>query len=139
MRADGRKLWFMTSEYPYARILCVENDSPVLQTVAEGLKAYPFEVVSAANAGHALSRFFSSLKKFDVVLTDHHMPGMNGLQLVRSLRTMGFKGRVLVMSGNLTASDYRAYQDFSVSVFFQKPFDIGLLAERLLSYNNPSS
>lgn len=124
---------------PRLRILCVEDDSPVLQKVAEGLKAYPFEVVAAANAGHALSRFFSSLKKFDVVLTDNHMPGMDGLQLVRSLRTLGFKGRVLVMSGNLTASDYRAYQDFAVSDFFQKPFDISLLAELLLSYNKPSS
>jgi len=37
------------------------------------------------------------------------------------------------MSGNLSASDCRVYRDFEVSGFFQKPFEIGLLAEMLLS------
>jgi DNA-binding response OmpR family regulator len=104
-----------------------------LKVLVLGLEAYDFEVVTAIHGDDALAKFHSSTGKFDAVLTDHDMPGMNGLQFVRSLRALGFSGRVVVMSGRLSASDCRAYHDFAVSGFFQKPFEIGLLAEMLLS------
>jgi len=123
----------MTTPLPRLRILCVEGDPTFLKMLALGLKAYHFEVVTAIHAGDALAKFCSSTEKFDAVLTDHDMPGMAGLKFVRSLRVLGFRGRVVLMSGRLTASEAKAYQDFAISGFFQKPFEISLLAEMLLS------
>ena len=104
-----------------------------LKVLVLGLEAYNFEVVSAIHGDDALAKFHSSSGKFDAVLTDHDMPGMNGLQFVRSLRALGFGGRVVVMSGRLTVSDCRVYHDFAVSGFFQKPFSVSMVAELLLS------
>lgn len=47
---------------------------------------------------------------FDLVITDHHMPNMNGLEFVKGLRNLGFPGKVLVFSSELdpkVASEYR--------------------------------
>ena len=47
---------------------------------------------------------------FDLVITDHHMPNMNGLEFVKGLRKLGFPGKVLVFSSELdpkVASEYR--------------------------------
>jgi methylmalonyl-CoA mutase cobalamin-binding subunit len=57
---------------------------------------------------------------------------MNGLEFVRSVRELGFKGRIVVISGNLKPEDLRAYQDHAISGFFHKPFETGLLAAMLL-------
>ena len=39
---------------------------------------------------------------YDVVITDHHMPTMSGLELVGRLRAMDFKGRIIVFSSELS-------------------------------------
>jgi two-component system chemotaxis response regulator CheY len=123
----------MTASLFHGRILCVEDDRAVLSALVAGLESYHFEVVSALHGGYALDKFHLYAGKFDAVLTDHDMPQVNGLALVKYLRALDFKGRVVVMSGHLTPPDYRAYQEFAIGGFFQKPFDISLLAELLLS------
>lgn len=60
---------------------------------------------------------------FDLIITDHHMPVMNGLEFVRLLRTAPFTGRIIVFSSDLdprTASAYRALQ---VDRILNKPIE----------------
>lgn len=48
---------------------------------------------------------------FDLAITDHHMPNLNGLDLVIQLREIAFPGRIMVFSselGDLVARQYRA-------------------------------
>ncbi len=47
---------------------------------------------------------------FDLLITDHHMPRMNGLALVQQLRETPYRGRILVFSSELdprVAAQYR--------------------------------
>jgi YesN/AraC family two-component response regulator len=60
------------------------------------------------------------------------MPHMNGLELVRSVREIGFKGRIVVMSGRLNREELKAYQNYDVSCFYHKPFEARQLALMLL-------
>ena len=64
-----------------ARILFVEDDAGLRRLVAETLSARGFAVVSAGNGAEALSRLEPG--DIDVMVTDFHMPGMDGLQLCR--------------------------------------------------------
>ena len=90
-----------------------------------------FEVVTACHGVEALREFQAHPGDFGAIVTDHDMPEMNGVEFVRSVREMGFKGRIVVMSGRLTIEDLWAYRDHAISGFFHKPFQVSLLAVML--------
>jgi CheY-like chemotaxis protein len=58
---------------------------------------------------------------FDLLITDHHMPSMNGLELVGWVRLQAFRGKILVFCSELdpkVAGEYRALQ---VDAILYKP------------------
>src|SRR4051812_43891476 len=54
-----------------------------------------------ADGALALARILSD-PGFDLVITDHHMPVMNGLELVTRLREEKFPGKIMVFSSELS-------------------------------------
>jgi len=115
-----------------ARILCVEDNVSLQFTLKMGLERYGVEVVMTSNGIEGLTQFKTHSGDFSAILTDNEMPHMNGLEFIHSVREIGYKGRIIVMSGNFKPKDLRAYQAHAISGFFHKPFDIGLLATMLL-------
>lgn len=97
-----------------------------------GLEIYGFEVVTAANGLEALTQFKANDGKYDAIVTDNDMPKMNGLEFVRAIRDIEYKGRIFVVSGNLGVEELRAYKAYEISGFFQKPFETALFATMLL-------
>lgn len=65
------------------RLLAVDDDHSVLETLVEALTTKRYEVLTADNAGAALSLLRS--QAFDLVLLDYQMPGKNGFELYREL------------------------------------------------------
>ena len=114
------------------RILCVDDNPMLLQTLAMGFRSYGFEVITASQGIDALMQFQAHAGNFAAILTDHDMPKMDGSTLVKNLRALGYRGRILVMSGRLGVSDGRAYQDLQVSGFLSKPFEIDMAATMLM-------
>src|SRR5215510_13555953 len=66
-------------------ILLVDDDIDSLKLIGLMLKRAGFEVIVADSGGKALARTESN--KFDLIITDLMMPDMNGLELIRRLRT----------------------------------------------------
>lgn len=58
---------------------------------------------------------------FDLVITDHHMPNMNGLEVVRRLRAMEFPGKILVFSSDLGSQVAAQYEQLKVDRILYKP------------------
>lgn len=122
----------MSTDDPFFSILCVE-DNAVLQGVWKmALERYGFEVITASDGIDALTQYKAHGGNFGSIVTDNDMPRMNGREMVRSLREIGFKGRIVVMSGDFKPEDLRAYQAHGISDFFHKPFETELLATMLL-------
>lgn len=69
----------------------------------------------------ALDRIKEYPAAFDVVITDHHMPVMNGLELVGELRRLAFPGKIVVFSSELSRDVARAYQQLDVACVLPKP------------------
>jgi CheY-like chemotaxis protein len=114
------------------RILCVE-DNPMFQRILTiALGTYGFEVITASNGIDALKQYNANKGQFGAIISDNEMPQMGGLEFISSVRKMGYKGRIVVMSGNLKLENLRAYQDCEISGFFTKPFNTSLLANMLL-------
>ena len=67
-----------------ATILVVDDSTTMRQMVAFTLTSAGHEVVEAPDGNKALG--LAKQSKFDLVITDVNMPGMNGIDLVQSLR-----------------------------------------------------
>jgi CheY-like chemotaxis protein len=119
------------------RILYAEDDEIVRNALTQILVHLGWEVTAVANGAAALSD--RDLADVEVVLTDHHMPGMDGLKLVEELRGRGYAGRIYVISGALTALDEARYRALRVDGIANKPITLrelrGLLgaARRLVA------
>jgi chemotaxis family two-component system sensor histidine kinase/response regulator PixL len=116
----------------FFRILCVDDNAPFQTALKLGLGVYGFEVIAASHGIDALMQYKAYSGDFGAIVTDNDMPQRGGLEFVRAVRKMGYIGRIVVMSGNLTPESLRAYLEHSISGFFHKPFEISLLAAMLL-------
>jgi DNA-binding NtrC family response regulator len=67
-----------------AKILIVDDDAHLLEALRELLASAGYEVTSAASAEEALDRCRADT--FHVVLCDLHLPGRNGISLIKALR-----------------------------------------------------
>jgi len=114
-----------------ARILLVDDDVSLLTLLAMGLKAYGFAVTTAGNGIEALKEYHAHCGNFSSIVTDAHMPQMDGLGFLREVRGIGYKGRVVLMSGHLSVEELRNYAEVNISGFFHKPFEPQMLATML--------
>ena len=73
-----------------------------------------------ADGAQALERLKAD-PVFDLVITDHHMPIMNGLELVTELREQTFPGKIMVFSSELSESIARQYRTQKVDRILYKP------------------
>jgi CheY-like chemotaxis protein len=78
-------------------VLVVDNQPLLCDALAEYLKGDWHRVTTAYNGEEALQKF--SAKKFDLVITDKAMPGMNGDQLAIALRKMRADVPIILLTG----------------------------------------
>jgi CheY-like chemotaxis protein len=114
------------------RILVVEDEKAVGHMIAMVVGGPTCKVVRANSGWEALIKIGATLKPFDVVITDHRMPGMTGLELVRQLRKRkNFLAKILVLSAFLGDEDIRAYEALNVDMMMSKPFDFDELQQAM--------
>ncbi len=82
------------------RVLCVDDEPVILQILRRLLEIQGFEAVTCGDPKAALSAFGDGY--FDVVITDIHMPGMDGLALMQMLRAKQPELPVVVVTGHGT-------------------------------------
>ena len=101
-----------------AQILLID-DSPTQLRVRElVLRGAGFQVSIATTAESALALLRTAASKFDVVVTDHILPGASGSDFVRELRAAEPDLPVIVVSGMPDVQE--EYKDLDVIVR-QKP------------------
>lgn len=64
---------------------------------------------------------------YDLVITDHQMPVMTGLELVTCLRTLPYHGGILVMSGSIDPGMAAEYRSLGVDALLEKPVALQVL------------
>ncbi len=80
------------------RALVVDDEAVVRAATAHMMSEIGYEVVEAEDAAEAL-RFLRSNTEFSILVSDHLMPGMNGVELVRVARSLHPHLRCLIVSG----------------------------------------
>ena len=80
-----------------ASILIIDDDDAVRGLLRSVLEAEGYEVTEAANGRQGLNQY--RLKPTDLVITDNHMPEMNGLVMLRELTREFPDATVIAISG----------------------------------------
>jgi two-component system chemotaxis response regulator CheY len=114
-----------------ARILVVDDSTTMRQMVSFTLTDNGHEVTEAADGIKALAE--AKGKKFDLVITDVNMPGMNGIDLVKSLRGMpDFKFTpILVLTTEAGADVKSRGREVGATGWIVKPFSPEILLQTL--------
>ena len=68
---------------------------------------------------------------FDLIVTDHTMPGMTGLELIKRIRGMGNGTPIIILSGNNRYVTPAELANLGNVQFMPKPFDLSALQERI--------
>jgi signal transduction histidine kinase/CheY-like chemotaxis protein len=108
-------------------VLLVDDDDQVRATTADMLRAQGFRVVEAGSGGAALEALESG-GRFDLLLLDFAMPGMNGADVARAAATKRPGLRILFVTGY---ADLAAISHVDEQLVIRKPFEERELARRL--------
>ena len=110
-------------------ILAVDDSASIRQMVSFTLKSAGYEVVEAVDGMDGLEKAKS--RSINLVLTDQNMPGMDGLGLIRELRTMKkYQSVPILMLTTETGDDIKAQgRAAGATGWIVKPFDPARLTE----------
>ena len=86
------------------RILLVDDEQSVLRVTRELLTSQGFDVESFTDPQSALQQFQMDPSNFDVLVTDHNMPGMTGADLSRSIRVIRPELPIILITGFASSS-----------------------------------
>ena len=111
-----------------ARLLVVEDDDTIRETVAEALEMEGFGVTAATNGRSAWDLL--SRDSYDLVVLDLMLPGINGLDLCRQLRQTNSPPLILVVSARDTETDRVLGLEVGADDYLIKPFGMRELVAR---------
>lgn len=78
-------------------------------------------VECVSDGSEALDLITADPHRFDLLVTDHHMPRMNGLDLVLHVRQTPFPGKIMVFSSELNPAIAGEYRKLGVDRILFKP------------------
>jgi len=113
------------------RVLVIDDDPGTLALVARSLVEHGYNPLLAENGLEGLKLFRQHEPR--LVVCDWLMPGMDGLEICRELKTDGAHGLVYVIMFTIQSSESRVVEAFDTGVddFLRKPFTEGELVARI--------
>jgi len=105
-------------------ILVADDEPSVALALKAALKFCGYSAHSVSDGQAALEQIRAEPGRFAALVTDHTMPRLGGLALVRALRDAAFTGRVVLVSAFLTQEIEEQYRLLGVDQILSKPFNI---------------
>ncbi len=110
-----------------ARILLIEDDREISQTLQTVLGAAGYQVIAAANGIEG--RPLIEQQKPDLIITDMMMPKMGGFPILEYLKTLDHPPKVIMITAN-EGGRHKAYAEMlGVVDYLRKPFAMDALLE----------
>jgi len=119
------------------KILIVEDNKPLAEVIRRGL----------LESGHVVDMTHDGLEaepiaaagSYDAIILDVMLPGKDGLNVARSLRSCGVRTPILMLTARDTVEDTISGLDAGADDYLRKPFAFGELEARLRSITRRDS
>lgn len=113
------------------RVLIIEDDIPLCWLLERILKD-KYQVVFLQNGLDALS-WLSAGSLPDLIITDLHMPSLDGIELMENIQTSGILRNipVIILSGSEDPDERKKCMTLGASSYLIKPFEPQSLIEEI--------
>ena len=101
------------------KVLIIDDEKPTLAMFQLFLEAYGFEVLTAENGEEGIMVF--EAEKPDIVFTDIKMPGMDGFEVLKRIKTSSPHAVVIVITGHGDKELAKKALDLQATDFIHKP------------------
>lgn len=110
-------------------VLLCDDNKEFVDTLAERLQTRSFNVHVAYDGPSALK--LAEERRFDAVVLDLQMPGMDGLETLERLKEFNEDLQILLLSGHATIQLGIEAMKLGAMDFMEKPVDIDLLTDKI--------
>jgi CheY-like chemotaxis protein len=126
-------------EHRAMNILVVDDIEPNRSLTATVLRNAGHRVITAAGGHEAIE--FATAEKFDVILMDMQMPGMNGLIATKEIRKLSGRDAVpiVAMTANVLPKEIASCYAAGMTAHIGKPFEIDELLSIVETVGAPST
>ena len=111
------------------KILLVEDEDSLATGLVDVLRAKGYEVQRESEGDKGLATALQS--NFDLLLLDVELPGLNGFEILRSLREKGCSTRVMMLTARKAEIDRVLGFELGVDDYVSKPFSLAELMGRI--------
>ena len=107
---------------PYGSVLVVDDVESNLY-VAKGM-LMPYKLrVETVMTGSAAIELIKNGNEYDVIFMDHMMPEMDGIEVTKELRGMGYTAPIVALTANIVMDQAKVFMENGFSEFISKPID----------------
>jgi len=111
------------------RILLVEDEKGVAKFVKKGLEEEHYTVDHEVNGKEALNHIAAN--QYDLIILDIMLPGMNGIDICRNIRSGGIQTPVMMLTARESVGDKVQALDSGADDYLTKPFSFDELLARI--------
>lgn len=105
-----------------SKVLLVDDEQDILDVLSEWLTLSGYQVQTASDGMKAIA--LAKQERFDLVISDLHMPGVTGLQLLAMLKALDPTVTIIILTGQGTMQDaIAALREGRAFDFLQKPLN----------------
>jgi DNA-binding NtrC family response regulator len=111
------------------KLLLVDDEINFLQPIAERLSLKDFDVIAASNGKEAITSAENDL--FDVAVVDFQMPGMDGTQVLKTLKERHRYLEIIMLTGHATIESAVECTKLGAFKYLEKPYSFEKLVEAI--------
>lgn len=111
------------------RLLVVEDERALCDMITKSLRQAGYEVDACCDGDKAEEYLIS--EQYDLVVLDLNLPGMDGMELLRTIRAEDRETKVLILSARSEVTDRVAGLDAGANDYLSKPFHLDELEARI--------
>lgn len=116
--------------YGNKKVLIVDDNKLNIKVAIKALKDFDFTLDECYNGEECLDKVFTN--KYDLILMDIMMPGMNGVETMSKLKEMeGFNTPVIALTADAVAGAKERYLNEGFVDYISKPFSRDQIKEKL--------
>jgi len=128
-----KDLEFVPEQMPYGRVLVVDDVETNLYVAEAMLESFGL-VIELVDSGQAAIDKIAAGNVYDIIFLDQMMPGMDGLEAAKILRSMEYTHPIVALTANAIKGQAEIFMENGFSGFMTKPIDIKILNSYLLRF-----